>query len=96
MFVSRFQEHVNTNPLEDVLVLEDLLKLKAEVGATPPGFETEPVVTGPPSGEFPQRTAANRPSVPYNFILFSFLQSLNATETKSVGFTGCIIRTVWK
>jgi hypothetical protein len=80
MFVSRFQEHVNTNPLEDVLVLEDLLKLKAEVGATPPGFETEPVVTGPPSGEFPQRTAANRPSfssLQFHSVFFSAIIECN-------------------
>jgi hypothetical protein len=50
--MSRFQDHVNTNPLEDVLMAEELLKLKAEVGAAPPGFtvESEPAIDAPPGG----------------------------------------------
>ena len=31
---------------------EELLKLKAEVGAAPPGFESEPVVMATPPGGF--------------------------------------------
>lgn len=48
----RFQEHINSNPLIEVLMAEELLKLKAEVGAAPPGFsfESEPAVTPPPQG----------------------------------------------
>lgn len=46
----RFQDHINNNPLDEVLVAEELLKLKAEAGAAPPGFtlESDPVITPPP------------------------------------------------
>ncbi len=50
VFIRRFQDHINTNPLEDVLMPEELLKLKAEVGAAPPGFESEPVIAVPSGG----------------------------------------------
>lgn len=41
------------NPLEEVLTGEELLKLKAEAGAAPPGFtaDSDPVIV-PTPGEF--------------------------------------------
>ncbi|XP_028396326.1 pre-mRNA-processing factor 39-like isoform X2 [Dendronephthya gigantea] len=46
----KFQDHINMNPLEEVLTGEELLKLKAEAGAAPPGFtvDSDPAVGAAP------------------------------------------------
>ena len=48
----RFQEHINSNSLDEVLSSEELLKLKAEAGAAPPGFsvDNEPGLAAPAPG----------------------------------------------
>ncbi|XP_046847919.1 pre-mRNA-processing factor 39-like isoform X2 [Xenia sp. Carnegie-2017] len=50
---TKFQEHINSNPLEEVVIPEELLKLKAELGAAPPGFtvDNEAPVAPPLGGE---------------------------------------------
>ena len=44
----RFKQHINSNPIAAVLCTEELLKLRAEVAAAPPGLtsaEAEPLIT---------------------------------------------------
>ena len=44
----RFKQHINSNPIAAVLCTEELLKLRAEVAAAPPGLtsaEVEPLIT---------------------------------------------------
>lgn len=42
----KFKEHINSNPVRETLSTEELLKLRAEVAAAPPGVttDTEPLV----------------------------------------------------
>ena len=40
-FTVRFKEHINTHPPADILDTEELLKLRAEVGAAPPGVDSD-------------------------------------------------------
>jgi len=37
----KFKEHINTHPPADILDTEELLKLRAEVGAAPPGVDSD-------------------------------------------------------
>ena len=55
LYCFRFKEHINTSPVSEVLSTEELLKLRAEVAAAPPGVtsaEAEPLIsvasTAPP------------------------------------------------
>lgn len=44
----KFKQHINSNPIAAVLCTEELLKLRAEVAAAPPGLtsaEAEPLIT---------------------------------------------------
>ncbi|XP_078351980.1 pre-mRNA-processing factor 39-like isoform X1 [Oculina patagonica] len=44
----KFKQHINTNPIAAVLCTEELLKLRAEVAAAPPGLtsaEAEPLIS---------------------------------------------------
>lgn len=44
----RFKQHINSNPIAAVLCTEELLKLRAEVAAAPPGLssaEVEPLIS---------------------------------------------------
>ena len=46
--VYRFKQHINSNPIAAVLCTEELLKLRAEVAAAPPGVttaEAEPLIS---------------------------------------------------
>lgn len=36
----RFKDHINSNPVAAVLSTEELLKLRSEVAASPPGVST--------------------------------------------------------
>ena len=48
LFCFRFKQHINSNPIAAVLCTEELLKLRAEVAAAPPGLtsaEAEPLIT---------------------------------------------------
>ena len=48
LFFFRFKQHINSNPIAAVLCTEELLKLRAEVAAAPPGLtsaEAEPLIT---------------------------------------------------
>lgn len=56
MCVSRFKQHINSNPIAAVLCTEELLKLRAEVAAAPPGVtsgDAEPLISVAPSSTNP-------------------------------------------
>ncbi|XP_074632346.1 pre-mRNA-processing factor 39-like isoform X2 [Acropora palmata] len=69
----KFKQHINSNPIAAVLCTEELLKLRAEVAAAPPGLtsaDAEPLIsvapasTNPPGGDDADEVAPGTETAP--------------------------------